>query len=136
MKTTQFYPLIQTDDVEGTATFFITHFGFRAIFASDWYYHLQSRTSPSVNLAVLEAGHESVPEGARGVTRNVILSFELEEVDSEAARLEAQGVEVAQPLRDEPQGQRHVIFRGPNGILIDVIKPIPPSEEFLAGYTP
>ncbi|MFX4229610.1 MAG: hypothetical protein ACFHHU_17570 [Porticoccaceae bacterium] len=38
------------------------------------------------------------------------------------------------PLRDEPFGQRHFITRDPNGVLIDVIKPIPPSAEFLAQY--
>jgi len=29
---------------------------------------------------------------------------------------------------------RHFITRDPNGVLIDVIKPIPPSAEFLAQY--
>ena len=37
-------------------------------------------------------------------------------------------------LRDEPFGQRHFITRDPNGVLIDVIKPIPPSAEFAAQY--
>ena len=37
-------------------------------------------------------------------------------------------------LKDEAFGQRHFITRDPNGVLIDVIKPIPPSEEFLSQY--
>ena len=34
-------------------------------------------------------------------------------------------------LRVEPFGQRHFIMRDPGDMLIDVIKPIPPSEEVL-----
>ena len=37
-------------------------------------------------------------------------------------------------LRDEPFGQRHFIVQDPNGVLIDVIQPIPPSEDFLRQY--
>ena len=38
------------------------------------------------------------------------------------------------PLRDEAFGQRHFITSDPNGVLIDIIKPIPPSGEFVAQY--
>ncbi len=134
MKISQFYPLIQTDDVEATASFFMEHFGFKALFESDWYYHLQSETDAAVNITVLQADHETIPADRRGITRNMILSFEVEDVDAEDKRLRDAGVSRVQPLRDEPHGQRHAIYSDPNGILIDVITPIEPSAEFLAGY--
>ena len=31
-------------------------------------------------------------------------------------------------------GQRHFITADPNGVLIDVIKPIPPSAAFVENY--
>ena len=37
-------------------------------------------------------------------------------------------------IKNEDFGQRHFIVEGPNKILIDVIQPIPPSEEFLKNY--
>ncbi|MCY4180140.1 MAG: VOC family protein [Litoreibacter sp.] len=134
MKISQFYPLIQTNDVEGTAAFYMKHFGFKAMFESDWYYHLQSESDEAVNITVLKANHETIPSGSRGLTQNLILSFEVEDVDKEEKRLREGGIQVVQPLRDEPHGQRHVILKDPNGILIDVIMPIEPSAEFLAGY--
>jgi len=134
MQISQFYPLIQTDDVEGTATFYQRNFGFNALFESDWYYHLQSATDEAVNITVLKANHETIPAVARGVTKGLILSFEVEDVDAEDERLQNNGVAVVQTLRDEPHGQRHAIYRDPNGILIDIITPIEPSPEFLAGY--
>lgn len=134
MKISQFYPLIQTDDVEGTAAFYLRNFGFKALFESDWYYHLQSVTDEAVNITVLKANHETIPVAARGVTTGLILSFEVEDVVAEDMRLQDNGVAVVQSLRDEPHGQRHAIYRDPNGILIDVITPIEPSPEFLAAY--
>lgn len=134
MKITQFYPLLQTNDVAGTAAFYMTHFGFKALFESDWYYHLQSTSDAAINITVLQADHETIPDERQGVTRNLILSFEVADVDTEVARLRDAKLMPLAPLRDEPHGQRHAIFRDPNGILIDLITPIPPSAEFLAGY--
>ena len=136
MKTSQYYPLIQVENVAATVAFYKKHFGFRAIFDSDWYVHLQSEGNDAVNLAVLQQNHESVPECGRVLSKGTILTFEVEDVDVENAKLVEAKVNVVQPLRDEPHGQRHAIYEDPNGILIDVITPIPPSAEFAAGYDP
>ncbi|MEO9823999.1 MAG: VOC family protein [Paracoccaceae bacterium] len=135
MKISQFYPLIQTNDVAATAAFYVENFGFKAMFESDWYFHLQSKFDAAVNITVLQADHETIPQERRGVSKNLILSFEVEDVDAEDARLQKAGVLPIHSLRSEPHGQRHAIYSDPNGILIDVITPIPPSAEFLAGYT-
>ncbi len=36
MHFTQFHPVIQTRDVTGTTDFYRRHFGFKALFESDW----------------------------------------------------------------------------------------------------
>ena len=89
---------------------------------------------PSVNIAILDGDHETIPAEGRGRTAGLILNFEVEDVDSEYARVEEGGLPILLPIRDEAFGQRHFITRDPNGVLIDVIKPIPPSAEFLAQY--
>ena len=134
MKLTQYYPVIQTTDVAGTAAFYKAHFGFAPAFEAEWYVHLQSTTDPSVNLAVLDAMHETIPEAGRGETRAMILNFEVEDVDAVHQRLANAGLPMLKPLTDEAFGQRHFITADPNGILIDVIRPIPPSAEFAAQY--
>lgn len=135
MKCTQFYPVIMTGDVPGTARFYRDHFRFRPSFESEWYVHLQSIEDETVNIAVMQGDHETIPEPARGRISGLIINFEVEDVDAEFARAEASDLPILLPLRDEPFGQRHFITRDPNGILIDVITPIPPSEEFLKQYT-
>lgn len=121
-----------TRDVAATARFYVDHFSFKPLFQADWYVHLQSTDDPSVNLAILDGSHETIPEPARGVTRNVLLNFELEDVDAFYETARAKGLEIALPLRNEAFGQRHFIVMAPDGVLIDVIKPIPPSAEFAA----
>lgn len=136
MKVTSFYPVIQTADVAATAAFYQQHFGFRALFSSDWYWHLQLADEPAVNLAVLDYRHGTIPAAGRAPVAGAILNFEVEEVDTLYATLQAAGLPILLPLRDEPFGQRHFITADPNGLLIDIIKPIPPSAEFAAQYEP
>lgn len=136
MQLTSFYPVLMTDDVAATADFYRTHFGFEPAFEADWYVHLTLPADPTVNLAVLDRGHETIPAAARGDrAAGLLLNFEVEDVDAMHDRLSAAGLPILLGLRDEAFGQRHSIAAGPNDVLIDVIKPIPPSEDFAARYS-
>lgn len=137
MRTTSVYPVLATADVAATSAFFTTHFGFVPLFQADWYVHLQSATDPGVNLAILARGHQTIPAVARQSTAaGILLNFEVEDVDAEHRRLAAAGLPVLLPLRDEAFGQRHFILQGPEGVLIDVIRPIPPDAAHAAQYAP
>ena len=135
MKITSYYPVIMTRDVQGTADFYIRNFGFEALFSADWYVHLQSIRNAHVTLAILDGSHETIPESARGAVSGLLLNFEVENPDAVYAEFQAAGLPILLTLRDEDFGQRHFITADPNGVLIDVIKPIPPTEEFAAQYT-
>ncbi|TPI31953.1 glyoxalase [Mesorhizobium sp. B3-2-1] len=134
MKTTSYYPVLMTGDVPSTAAFYVRHFGFQPLFTSDWYVHLQSVDNRRVNLGIVQGDHETIPEEGRGRTSGLLINFEVRDPDAVYERILAAGVPILRTLRNEPFGQRHFITRDPNGVLIDVIKPIPPSEEFLAQY--
>ena len=135
MKVTSYYPVIMTNDVAGTASFYQAHFGFAPLFTSDWYVHLQLTGDPAVNLAVLDGRHETIPAAARGqVAGGMLLNFEVDDPDAIHDRLAAAGLPSLLALRDEDFGQRHFITSDPNGVLIDIVKPIPPSAEFAAQY--
>lgn len=135
MNITQYYPVLQVRDVSATTAFYVDHFDFEPQFETDWYVHLQSRHDASVNLAILDAHHETIPEQARGETQHMIVNLEVKDVDAFSARCTQARLPIVKSLRDEPFGQRHFITQDPNGILIDVIKPIPPAPEFLAQFS-
>jgi catechol 2,3-dioxygenase-like lactoylglutathione lyase family enzyme len=135
MKVTSYYPVIMTNDVAATASFYQAHFGFTPLFTSDWYVHLQLADDPAVNLAVLDGRHETIPEPARGqVVGGMLLNFEVDDPDAIHDRLAAAGLPILLAPRNEDFGQRHFITSDPNGVLIDIVKPIPPSAEFAASY--
>ena len=134
MKSTSYYPVIMTDDVAGTAAFYCAHFRFEALFTSDWYIHLQSSEDEMVTLAVLDGQHETIPAEGRGRVSGLLLNFEVEDVDAVYIMVRAAGLPILKDIQDEDFGQRHFITADPNGVLIDVIKPIPPNADFAAMY--
>ncbi|OBZ97088.1 glyoxalase [Pararhizobium polonicum] len=134
MKITSYYPVIMTGDVQGTADFYIRHFGFKPLFSADWYVHLQSPENEHVTLAILDGSHETIPESGRGTVSGLLLNFEVEDPDALYAQFRAAGLPILKAICDEDFGQRHFISADPNGVLIDVIKPIPPTAEFAAQY--
>jgi uncharacterized glyoxalase superfamily protein PhnB len=136
MKVTSYYPVLMTENVTQTAEFYRTHFGFQALFESDWYVHLQLANDENVNLALLQSQHETIPSVGRANAGGLLLNFEVEDPDAVYERFVRAGLTILLPLRDEAFGQRHFIVADPNGVLIDVIKPIPPSPEFAAQYAP
>lgn len=134
MNLSSYYPVIGTTDVAGTVAFYCRHFPLEPAYDSGWYVHLVWRDQPSVNLAVLDCHHDSVPAGFRRPAQGVLLNFEVADVDRAYERLRADGAPIVLALRDEPWGQRHFIAQDPNGLLLDVITPIPPDETYRAFY--
>lgn len=132
MKLSSHYPVILTEKIAETSAFYCQHLGFAKSFEADWYVSLATKTVPMFELALLQPGHASIPVPLHQPTANLILNFECEDVAAAYQKLIREDqLPCLLDLRDEPWGQRHFITRDPNGILIDIIQPIPPSEEFL-----
>ncbi|MFJ3964796.1 VOC family protein [Streptomyces sp. NPDC090036] len=131
-----FYPVLATRDVAASRDFYTRHLGFEVTFQADWYVSLRRPDAPSYELALLDHAHPTVPEGHRLALRGgLLLNFEVDDVDSEYQRLVAEaGLPEVLPLRTEEFGQRHFIVAAPDGVLIDVITVVPPSEEYAAHY--
>ena len=132
MKPTSVYPVLMSTDVAAAAAFYRQAFGFKPTFESDWYVSLRT---DRWELALLDAGHETIPEpfhdaGASGV----LVNFEVEDVDAEYERLRKAGHTFPLTLRSEPFGQRHFIVQGPDSVLVDVITQIEPDPEFAAQF--
>ncbi len=136
MKCSQYYPVLMTGDVRATARFYQDHLNFRPLFDSDWYVHLQSAEDAGVNLAILQSGHDTIPLAAPSTAAGMLLNFEVENVDAVYDRLMDRGLTILLPLRSEAFGQRHFILQAPDGVLIDIITPIPPAPEFADQFAP
>ncbi|MET9342464.1 VOC family protein [Nonomuraea sp. NPDC003804] len=133
MKVSSFYPVICTTRVQESRDFYTRLFGFELTFEADWYVSLRRDNH---ELALLDPAHPTVPAGFRGVAaRGLLLNVEVDDVDAEWERLVVQGgLRPELELRSEDFGQRHFIVADPNGVLIDVITPIPPVGEYAGQY--
>ncbi|SEF62435.1 Uncharacterized conserved protein PhnB, glyoxalase superfamily [Nonomuraea solani] len=127
-----FYPVICTGQVAASRDFYVRLFGFEVTFEADWYVSLRRGDH---ELALLDHTHPTLPAAYRRPVAGLLLNFEVGDVDAEWERLvTGEGLVPELALRDEDFGQRHFIVSDPNGVLIDVITPIAPSEEFATQY--
>lgn len=133
MKVSSFYPVVLTEQVASTAQFYMEHFGFEKVFEADWYVSL--KMPGNIELAILDAAHPTIPDAYRTKVKGLILNFEVDNVDAEYERLIGEAkLPLELDIRSEAFGQRHFITSDPNGVLIDVITVIPPTNEFNSQY--
>lgn len=136
MKINSFYPVIFTNEVAASKDFYTIHFPFEVTFDAGWYVSLKAKQDFPFELALLEPRHATIPADFRTALHGgLILNFEVDDADVEYARLQAAGLPIHLEVRSEKFGQRHFLTSDPNGILIDVIQVIPPSEEYAKQYT-
>ncbi|GAA3849186.1 VOC family protein [Streptomyces sedi] len=136
MGLTSLYAVICTERPAESRDFYTGLFGFETTFDADWYVSLR-HPDGGHELALLDPSHPTLPADYRATARGLLLNMEVEDVDAEWERLVVgAGLPAVLPLRSEEFGQRHFIVADPNGVLIDVITPIPPTGEFAAQYRP
>lgn len=123
-----FYPVLMSEDVATASRFYTDHLGFEIVFEADWYVSLKR---DQWDLAILQHDHATIPEGFRRPVSGLLLNLEVDDVDAEYDRMvKNAGLIERLPIRSEVFGQRHFIIEAPDGVLIDVITPIPMSGEF------
>lgn len=79
---TSFYPVLCTRKLSESAAFYKNLFGFETTFENEWYVSLRRTEPPHQELALVDAGHPSVPEGFRQPVQGVLLNFEVADVDA------------------------------------------------------
>lgn len=119
-----------------SAQWFADHFGFKININLGWYVNTQRPEHPNVSLDFVDRTHESSPDALRGKqVAGTLLAFLVPDVDTEERRLREAGVEVVLPLVTEPWGQRRVQFRGPDGLIVEVLQLVEPDPDWIAQQT-
>ena len=63
-----------------------------------------------------------------GANRSSILEFQVDDVDAERSRLDTSLGELVQEPTDQPWGNRSMLFRDPDGNLINFFTPAKPAR--------
>jgi predicted enzyme related to lactoylglutathione lyase len=125
MKIKKNFPLMTATDLGAQKAFYCEHFGFRPTFEGESYLGLISKENTCEISFMLPA------EGkGDGVSTNLALCMEVDDVDSEHKRLKGEGVKFIQAPKDNPWGDRGAIALDPAGISVYIYKTIPPTAEY------
>ena len=81
MPSRNFYSVL-SDDLAATRDWFVSLFGYRVEFDSDWFVHLQSADHADVELGILAHDHDIVPAPVHGLPSGGMLTIVVEDVDA------------------------------------------------------
>ncbi|RJK96934.1 VOC family protein [Vallicoccus soli] len=108
-------------DPSASSRFLQEHFGFREAMAADGFASL-TRDDVGVHVVLLVEGMPTLPEAQRvPVSGGLILAFEVEDLEGELARLQAEGVAITMPLTVEEWGERAFQVQDPNGVVVQLV---------------
>lgn len=110
-----------TDDVQKLTSFYEKSTGATADVISSGYVEFQH--SPCAGLAITSVATAQIyGEGvlASGANRSLVLDFEVRDVDAHHTRLKESVGEWVQPPTDQPWGNRAMLFRDPDGNLVNM----------------
>ena len=117
---------IVTDDVEGLAAFYASLLAV-SVTLNDYYVEVPAGpvTVGFSKRRFTEYREDDHPAGTGPERRDeVILDFEVADVDAECQRIAGLGVTVVMPPTTQPWGSRSMIFRDPGGNLVNIFSRI------------
>ena len=66
--------------------------------------------------------------------KGVIFSLEVDDADLAYSEAKKTPLDIVLELRSEDWGQRHFCIKDPNGVYLDIVQAIKPTEEYQQGY--
>ncbi len=130
MKITRVDSTISTNKLQESKEFYMRHFDFQLVYESDWYIELIARNFPNGISFTLPQREEGEFFNGKGL----IISFEVEDVDSEYCRLKEEGLQIYQELQNKPWGERSFVINDPNGVHLYIYTSTSPEPEYKKVY--
>jgi len=118
---------ICSEKLEESKVFYTKLFDFRIDYDSDWFIHLISEEN-NLELGIISKKSEIVPKEAQFDPKGFYITFVINNVDEVFELAKSQSFEILKEPIDTFYGQRQVLLRDPNGVIIDASSPIPNFE--------
>lgn len=130
------FSVLIVDNLDNAKSFYVNNLGFNVAFQNEWYLHLV--TESGIQLAFMLPNQPTQPEIFKTKTngKGFIFSLEVDDADQAYSHAIDQALDIVLDLRSEEWGQRHFAIKDPNGVYIDVVQSIEPTEEYKSGYEP
>jgi catechol 2,3-dioxygenase-like lactoylglutathione lyase family enzyme len=116
------FPDLCVGDVTASVAWYRALLDLDVVIDQGWYAELG--VGGATLVAFVQSGHETVPPHAGRRPGGVLVSFEVDDATSVAARADALGLDVAVELTVE-LGQRHLMVVDPDGAIVDIVERVP-----------
>jgi uncharacterized glyoxalase superfamily protein PhnB len=122
MNITQTAISLNVPDIDASATFATTHFGYEETMRADGFVAVAHPSGS--NFAFLETGLASFKprEVAGSAGQGLLLAFVVDDLDEQFAQIAARGARVVTPPETEPWGERFCQFADPNGLIWQLVQ--------------
>ncbi len=111
-------------NLSASKDFYVTLFDFAVDYDSDWFIHLISEDK-KLELGIIERSHELVPVEFQGRPGGFYITLVVEDADAVFEVAKNNNFEVVERPTDTFYGQRRLLLKDPNDVLVDVSSPIP-----------
>ena len=128
------FPVFIVPDLIAAKSFYTENFGFDVFFSNEWYVHLVSKSGVQVGFMLPEQPSQPPVFQKPYSGEGVIFSLEVDDVDAAFAAAKSISLNIVLALRSEDWGQRHFCIQDPNGVHLDIVQAIEPTEEYRSDY--
>ena len=128
------FPVFTVKDLVAAQSFYSENLGFDVVFSNEWYVHLVSKSGVQVGF-LLPAQPSQPPIFQKSYSgEGVIFSLEVDDADTAYTAAKSKSLDIVLDLRSEDWGQRHFCIKDPNGVHLDIVQAIEPTEEYRSDY--
>jgi len=118
---------ICSDKLPESKYFYTKLFDFQVDFDSDWFVHLISKDK-QFELGIIERTNQIVPKEYQNPPQGFYVTFVVDNVDDVFKTAVKENFEIVEKPSDTSYGQRRLLLKDPNGMLLDISSPIPNFE--------
>lgn len=115
---------ICSDKLPESRDFYVALFDFNIDYDSDWFVHLISKDK-QLELGIIDRKNEIVPKGFQDNPKGIYITFVVDNTDDLYEIVMTKKFEVIEEPHDTFYGQRRMLLKDPNGLLVDISSPIP-----------
>ena len=128
------FPVFIVGNIAVAKSFYTDNFDFQIAFENEWYLHLISASGIQVGFMLPDQPTQPDIFHKAYQGSGVIFSVEVDDADAAYSEIKDKGLEVVSDLKSEDWGQQHFVIKDPNGIYLDIVQSIEPTEEYKSGY--
>ena len=104
--------------------FYVKLFDFNVDYDSDWFVHLVSKDQ-KLELGIIDQNNKIVPKEFQSSPTGTYLTFVVDNTDDVYSIAKKEKFNIVSEPNDTFYGQRRLLIKDPNGLLVDISSPIP-----------